>query len=205
MNLKIKKTLLAFSLSGLLLLPAARAYAYNGGTAASYADQYALNGNSQYPSFSDDCTNFVSQALNHGGEQMVNYNYLPSNDGAWYMYYSSYNWLWSNSWSVAGDQWQYLHNSGHASQWYTWSGKSYATNHSGLYAGDVLYYSWDAATTGGRIDHVAIQVQDNYDNRNNYTSVVDEHTTNRYHVNWTLYDFNQKATTTQIYAVHVNS
>lgn len=39
--------------------------------AANYAETYATNPNSAWPYFSGaDCTNFISQALNHGGIAM---------------------------------------------------------------------------------------------------------------------------------------
>jgi len=199
---RFKILILALGLLAAGAIPAVHAYAYNGVAAAQYADQYALNGNTAYYIFPGDCTSFASQALNQGGLPMVNRTYLPQDDRAWYIYFDV-RWHWSNSWSVAGDNWQYLLNSGHGGHWYTWGGM-YTTNHSGLYAGDVLYYSWDAPHTGGQINHMSIQAQDNFDEKNHWTSVVDEHTTNRFHVNWTLATFNQQANTTSIYAVHVS-
>jgi hypothetical protein len=43
---------------------------YNGGAAASYAKKWAKSVNPDFPRFSPDCTNFVSQALLAGGWKM---------------------------------------------------------------------------------------------------------------------------------------
>lgn len=43
------------------------AYSYSGSLAATYARKYALSYNSAYPSYSSDCTNFVSQCIKSGG------------------------------------------------------------------------------------------------------------------------------------------
>jgi hypothetical protein len=125
-------------------------------------------------------------------------------DNYWYMYsYPYQGWAWSDSWSVSGDLWQYLYNTGLGSRFYTWSGAAYTSNHSGVYTGDVLFYAWYAGNGDPSINHAAIQVNDDYDERGNWTSVVDEHTSNRYHVNWTLWTNNQNRNTTSIYAIHI--
>jgi len=197
--------MIAALLAGSLASFPARAWAYDRNAASQYADQYALVPNSNWYTFTgDDCTNFISQALQTGGETQVNQNYLPQNDNAWYMWQAP-NWVWSNSWSVSGDNWQFMSNTGRAHQMYSVSGATYTTAHSGAYAGDLLYYAWYYRSNppDASIWHMAIQVQDNFDEKNNWTSVVDSHSSFRYHANWTLFDFNRNATTTQIYIVHV--
>lgn len=160
---------------------ASDALAYSGDAAAQYADLYALSPNCGWPFYGNppdngncsvtgsqnggDCTNYVSQALNAGGMSQVTgvpvntYN----NDNYWYMYFappSEYppngSWLNTYSWTAAGDLWQFLYNSGRAAQYDTWSGAAYTANHSGVYTGDLLAYSF--YQVNGPIDHWAMQV-----------------------------------------------
>lgn len=197
--------LLALIAASLMASPV-KALAYNRSAAAQYADQWWNSNNPQFYSFSnDDCTNFVSQALGAGGEQLANLNYMPQDDRAWYMYFNL-SWIWSNSWSISGDNWQFMYGSGRAVQIGSYSGAAYTTNHSGAYAGDVLYYSWyyhRNPNPDTSINHAVMQVQDNYDEKGNWTSVVDSHSNSEYHKNWTLKTENPKASTTQIYVTTV--
>ena len=67
---------------------AARA-SYSGSAAASYARQYALSYNSNYPNYSlsgGDCTNFVSQCIYAGGIRMIGTTTSPGT------YESTSNW-----------------------------------------------------------------------------------------------------------------
>lgn len=48
----------------------ATSYSYSGSDAATYAKQYANDYNDAYPSYSADCTNYVSQCLYAGGITM---------------------------------------------------------------------------------------------------------------------------------------
>ncbi|MGH2442736.1 MAG: amidase domain-containing protein [Chloroflexota bacterium] len=180
-----------------------KALAYDGSRAALYADIYWNAYNTSFPSYADDCTNFVSQAMSYGGDQQENLNYLPQDDWAWYMYFDL-DWNHTNSWTVAGDNWQWLYNSGRAYLVASYSGAQYTSNHTGAYAGDEIYYAWyyHRNPPDAGIKHMSIQVNDGYDERGNWTSIVDSHTTNRYHVNWTLFSYNQYANTTQIYVTH---
>lgn len=50
---------------------------YVGENAANYARSYALSGNSEYPSYLKDCTNFVSQCIYAGGIKMKGNNSEP--------------------------------------------------------------------------------------------------------------------------------
>jgi hypothetical protein len=87
--------------------------AYNRTNAINYANLWWNGQNSSYPDFgSQDCTNFISQAMKAGG-----FSFSGSGDGCrdesteteWYVYSSSppiwclgsnRNWEWSTSWSV---------------------------------------------------------------------------------------------------------
>lgn len=59
---------------------------YSGTAAANYAKKYALNYNSNYPSYNSDCTNFVSQCLYAGGISMIGTTRSPGT------YDSTSNW-----------------------------------------------------------------------------------------------------------------
>lgn len=199
------RALLIVAVLTIIAAPEVAYASWSGGNAAAYADTFALNPNqagyTYPPPFSDDCTDFTSQAINQGGLPEVNFNYLPQNDNAWFAYYISRDnhWYWSNSWSVAGDQWQYLYNSGHGHHWFTQSGAFYMPGADGLSNGDLLYYAW----TTSAIDHVGIQVAYGADELGYPSSLQDQHTNNRYHVNYTLWYWNPKANTTTIYGIHV--
>lgn len=73
---------------------------------ANYALQWALDRNGNYPTFGNDCTNFVSQALKAGGwEDTTTPGTLgePTNPSNWYMRYFPPRIGWSNSWTVANE------------------------------------------------------------------------------------------------------
>ncbi|MGH3627418.1 MAG: amidase domain-containing protein [Sciscionella sp.] len=100
-----------------LSLSARPASAYSGSGAASYADTWATSfNNMNYPVFSADCTNFVSQAVSHGGYPFRNYN--GGGTDSWWIYatgpdpgspgsgLSVYN--YSPSWSLVVDYYDLL-------------------------------------------------------------------------------------------------
>jgi hypothetical protein len=193
---------IALSVAG-TCIGAGSAHAYNGGSAASYADQYALSYNSAWNSFPDDCTNFASQALYAGGEPMTANTGSVTDDHYWFDQYFTWpypGWVHTNSWSVAGDLWQFLYNTGRGSHWYTYGPAAMGWT-DGLYPGDLLFYNWDGT---GAINHAAVQTSYGYDENGNPSDRIDQHTNNRYHVNWTLFSYNQQWNTTLIYAIHIN-
>jgi hypothetical protein len=102
----IQGTVVLFLCLVVPLAIASPAFAYNGAAAAQYADQYATSPNSgSYPVFSDDCTNFVSQAVHAGGYSFVGGSSSTS-DYRWWLHTDFWTWYgysWSNSWSVAND------------------------------------------------------------------------------------------------------
>lgn len=209
------KKYIVTSLSATLLMSAIfpmTALAYNGNAAASYADQWWYNYNSNYPVFSEDCTNFVSQALHAGGFSFVGDDGNSNdNDYHWWINGPYYNppfyyptWIYTRSWSVADDLRTFLilDIPGGSLEWegpcdtQSTPGTSYDSN------GDVVFYDWNS---DGIWDHAAIRVARGYDvNYSNlYGDLVDEHTTNRYHVLWTLYPYNTRYATTTIDFFHV--
>ncbi|MDA8206225.1 MAG: amidase domain-containing protein [Thermaerobacter sp.] len=187
------------------------AYSYNGGAAATYADTYWSNYNSNYPSFIDDCTNFVSQSLYAGGlPQYVYYNLhtgvpeTTSNNAYWFMDSGNVNYAYS--WTVAADLYAHLTQYGYGTLYATHPGTDTVLM-TGMVKGDVLFYNWgEAGNPSGTagINHATIQTgygttSDSYTNAN----YVDSHTNNRYHVLWSLYTYNTHRASTTIYLVHI--
>lgn len=82
---------------------------YNGAAAAAYADEYAINPNPVYPTFDDDCTNFISQALIENGHLGIGEDDEPpsvslvDDDAMWGI---SEPWR-SLSFTVANDLWNF--------------------------------------------------------------------------------------------------
>ncbi|TSI05965.1 amidase domain-containing protein [Lysinibacillus sp. BW-2-10] len=127
---------------------------YNRQAAVQYARNWWKGRNPNYPSFQDDCTNFISQCLRAGGAPMSGY---PNRARGWWItdgwksgrgtggYYS--NETWSYSWTVSSSL-----------RWYLESAKSGLTakrvqSPSELNIGDVIFYDFQG---DGRIDHSTI-------------------------------------------------
>jgi hypothetical protein len=181
--------------------------AYNGASAAWYADVYARGYNSAYPEFSTDCTNFVSQAVHYGGFSMVGGSSSTS-DTQWWIHTLTYGWAWSHSWSVAVDYDSFLwqDSPGGIGQGTAPGTATYYYTPNSVVTGDALFYDWGQ---GEGISHVAIQVgigtDPNYPNGQTwYGNYIDEHTNNRYHAFWSLYPYNAAfRNTTTIYFMHI--
>ncbi|MGW4207157.1 amidase domain-containing protein [Lentzea sp. NPDC004789] len=79
-----------------------KAYAYDYQAMVDYARKWAHDRNPEYRPFSQDCTNFVSQALYAGGWQQTNspdwYHFRPTGSSTFYF---------SRSWTVAHDWYYY--------------------------------------------------------------------------------------------------
>lgn len=193
--------------------PQTFAYTYNGTAAANYADKYWSNYNPNYPSFSDDCTNFVSQSLYAGGlPQVVAYNAhtgVPE-----YTTYPSYWFLdnasiYATSWTVASTLYSHLTQYDDGTLYATHLGTDQAYT-DGMSKGDVLFFNWGEAgnpTGSAGINHAVIQT--GYGTTTTLTQTiqgdyVDSHTNNRYHTWWTLGKYNQHSATTTIYLVKIN-
>jgi hypothetical protein len=202
-----------FGLLAVLLavgLSSVSAYAYDGGAAANYADQYWQNYNGNYRTVDHDCTNFVSQALHAGGYSFVNAGQNSSDDHNWW-----YSWGWqpfhlgdsfSNSWVKVPDQYQFLYWNYPGGYFYgTRSGQADHAPPNGLSVGDVLYYDWN---NDGVLDHAAIQVAlQGYDPTNGwFGDLVDSHQNNHRHAIWTLepYHASSEAATTVTTLMHID-
>ncbi|MFZ5823859.1 MAG: amidase domain-containing protein [Bacillota bacterium] len=94
-------------------------WTYNRQAAVDYAYTWAQNGgrkrNPSFPDFAgNDCTNFVSQAVQAGGVPMAGTGGCgsESNNQEWYVKTSAWwcftnKWAWSTGWSVVQDFWFY--------------------------------------------------------------------------------------------------
>jgi hypothetical protein len=198
--------LVVLALVALAAATSPAAVAYNGATAATYADTYWQSYNPAWPSFAKrggDCTNFVSQALYAGGIAM-----RPSppyaGDAAWYMLQSKGR-RWSNSLS-------WINVQSHRSFLLSLPGVTQAASYYGVAPGqvvasnaaqgDVVLYDWE---DDGVYDHESIVVASggsNPDGAPNW-DLVDAHTNNRYHAYWTLAQYNASWATTQIVVLHI--
>lgn len=80
--------------------------------ARAYAGKYYSSYNYGYPSYSNDCTNFVSQILQAGGKRQVRSTStakLVSDTKYWYVKsLPAYNWGRSSSWTVVTDLYSHL-------------------------------------------------------------------------------------------------
>lgn len=207
----MKRTRIAIAALALAasLASAGPALAYNGTSAAAYADQWWNGSNPAYPSFSDDCTDFVSQALRAGGDAYVGQQYANTNDDTkWYVAEQvfaggSIRWYWSNSWSVSGDLYHFLLNTGRGRLVSIFYPPLTETSGSdGGLPGDVVFYDWGQ---GLGISHASIQVAYGTDPIYHGTgSLVDQHTSPRYHEIWSLDPTNAYVQTTYAYVVHHN-
>jgi hypothetical protein len=185
----------------MILIPAASAYASNNTTgAASYAESWARSRNSEFPSFSSDCTNFTSQALNWGGGKAELYG--SSEDTKWYCDKTWYGtFVYSNSWSVAS----YFYNLWMA-QGATYLGSWYAPSSNSnpvLGKGVLLSYDWDS---NGSKDHSGIVTNFGTDTTtpSYYGDLQCQHTSDRYRAIWHLRPYNTYRTTTTITAIRPN-
>jgi hypothetical protein len=187
------------------------AFAYNRYAAVSYADQWALGRNRYYPSFGSDCTNFASQALGAGGYGQVFGDGYTTNDNNWFFRKTSRGTEWSNSWSVAPDQYNFqewhapggslqkIVNSSDSTYWYHYDNIN-------MLGGDELFYDWGK---GEGISHVAFQVWAGYSQYTStsnswYGDLSDQHVTDRYHVSWSHLEVNGDWPTTTIYEMHID-
>jgi hypothetical protein len=197
--------LVVLALAALSAATSSAAVAYNGATAATYADTYWQSYSPDWPSFAKkggDCTNFVSQALYAGGIAM-----RPSppytGDAAWYMLQSKgRRWSTSLSWINVQSQRAFLQSLGatEVASYYGVAPGSLVPSNAAQ--GDVVLYDWD---DDGVYDHESIVVASDGSNPDATPNwdLVDAHTNNRYHAYWTLAQYNASWATTQIVVLHI--
>ncbi|WP_328653309.1 amidase domain-containing protein [Micromonospora sp. NBC_00330] len=109
------------------------ALAYNYTAMVNYARSWAQGRNPAYPSYSDDCTSFISQSMKAGGWATVGSYPLSSRS-------SNSNW-WNGSYSSTSS-----YTWGGAENWYWFARNSGRARSIGVYqmlGGDVLQYDFD--------------------------------------------------------------
>jgi hypothetical protein len=167
---------------------------YNSEGAVSYANAWALDRNPNYPSFSADCTNFVSQAMHEGGT-------LPfDKQNGWYCEKVLWWWDWGTAWSVANDLYKYLTNSQRGTILGKWSPNQQNDVNYNISRGDILFYDWNK---DGIYDHAAIVVDYGRDayRPNIIGDLQNQHTSDYYHAIWHLKPYNTRASSTVITAI----
>lgn len=155
--------------------------------AVGYAEYYAIIPNLlAYGFFPADCTNFVSQILHEGGEfPMESGNADPTHN--WYFSYLGY----SNTWTVVEDFYKYT----------DYKGITYVDSplSSPIYIGQYKTYDFPPLLNAGLIEyyfpwgdlHNAFIVGRGTDSQDQSLfdgpqPLVNYHTENKWHINWTL-------------------
>lgn len=168
--------------------------AWSPSDAASYADRYAASPDDAYPQFTDDCTNFVSQAIRYGGhpQKGTPSGSVLADDSQWWMQGTGGG--RTHSWSVAHDLETFFSvydthaDGGHAQ--YSGDGSSLKNPPSPVAKGDAVFYLWDNRT-GSQVNHAAILVGTGTDPDSGLSgSLVDEHSSYRDHAIWNLKPYN---------------
>lgn len=175
---------------------------YNGWSAAHYADGYWLNYSPDWPSYNEDCTNFVSQALYVGGLPMTHYGSYINQPFNWWAETNAHGGRAIQTWTVSDDLFWYLHNASNGAaiwvgHWYgeqgaPW-GQPWVPSSDSL--GDPIFYDW---TSDGYYDHATLYVGDA-----TTASVIDQHTPDRYHSYWSGWNYNQYRYTTTYGFIHM--
>lgn len=161
--------------------PTIQAVTYNRTAVRDYIDTYWDNYNPDYTSYSNDCTNFASQAIHAGGVPM----YIQSNGSdenpSWYYNVNASGWLRSLSWINVDELFDLMRN-------YSTIDAS-ASNVSSVAIGDIVQY--DKGSDGNK-DHTAIVSRTEtpaWDPTQRFV-YVSYHTTDRHNVSWDFYPSN---------------
>ena len=178
---------------------------YNRQGAVNYANTWALSANPNYPRFSDDCTDFLSQAVNAGGGYPQVGGSSQTDDTQWWIHNGTFGFSWSHSWSVALDNLTFFQNQ--------WPGGSMGSLPPGgtynpylpgaMTIGDTIYYDWGV---GQGISHSTIVVSPYGEDSGSpgyYGALVDEHTNDRSNVVYNLGPYNVYWQTTTLYFEHI--
>jgi hypothetical protein len=186
---------------------------YNGSNAADYADYWAMSSNIAYYGFSDDCTNFVSQAMVAGGMPAVRglwtngltfYNDLIATYDSDPTYQSEDQREESISATVASYLEAYLDTSGAGSfvgsYSYAADGSAPSYMPASIVKGDVLFYDWGQ---GLGVSHASMMVGSGTDSDGYVGDWVDTHTNDHRDEFWTLKESNSYWEDTTVYYYHV--
>jgi hypothetical protein len=207
------RKLFAFLVVGLwLLVTAPLASAYSGANAAAYANAWTDNDpntntrNPAWPSFSDDCTNFVSQALFAGGYDMQNLGADKTKYVNWWAQKTNGNWTNTFSWSSSNNLLNFLYVDAPGGSPIAYKGPSQgmsSNKQSGGATGDVIFYDWGHWEGNS---HNAIQVGYGIDPNSQWEgSLVDQHTTDRLKAFWSLRPYNAERATTYFTIVKIST
>jgi hypothetical protein len=193
----------------------APANAYDRNKAVAYANTWWDGRNPNYPhAFSDDCTNFISQALNHGGIAMrwpsFGWTGHLDSDVYWVGIYTGAGNEYTTSWSVAKTSHTFLKwNLGNTSEVTidTRPNNPPNTVPNPVTDGDIVYYNWGDlhSGSGDGIDHASIVVGNGTDPQSGASgTLINEHTSDRRHAIWDLWPYNAAyRTTTSCHLIHV--
>lgn len=189
-----------------LLASGGPASALDRGNAADYADTWYDAKNGVYPGFSDDCTNFISQALHAGGIKFrtADFSWSGPYDNPAYWYANGTLDEWTQTWAVAKKSANWVNGLANGRETVVPANQEGAQPPSGYRKrGNVVYYDWDG---DGVINHASIvTVADGTDPSSGRTgTLIDQHTTNRKHAIWNLVPYNSQAQTTVYYVVYVD-
>lgn len=206
---------LAVAIPSKLIATVSPAAAYNGQTAANYANVYALSTNSHYPNYgTTDCTNFVSQALDAGGQppRTATGSVTPTSLKNWWDFSTTQAVTWFEIGSqstktsrVAVDlKWFMAAESGWGSvaATYSYASDGPAPPYDSIGTGDILFYNWGGGTG---ISHAAIQVGSGTTPDNYTGSWVDQHSPGRKQIFWTQRPYNLTWATTTVVEMHVTA
>jgi hypothetical protein len=215
--LKVSAFLGSMFLVTVALSSQAGAVNYNNAAAVNYAQTYAITDNPVYPAFSDDCTDFVSQALRAGGVPLVFDDLAYNEPNIWFVLnttdsqYITFNIAdgreSSTTATVAPQLRTYLDTYGYGIPDGSFS---YSSGHAApsepspyIVPGDVFFYNWTGTAASG-ISHSSFDaIESGTDSYGYIGSLADEHTTNRSDVFWTLKPVNSNWQTTTIWYSHV--
>ncbi len=147
---------------GIAFLPENPVFAsHNRSLSVNYANYWIYGRNCNYPcNFSQDCTNYVSQALYEGGMPFDTDSFTH-----WRVYGDLFgNWSWTVTWSVADEFVRWLRYDspirGQLIQAYDWNSSTSlptpSNYNSQFYLADVVALDFDS---DGIIDHLGIVAQ----------------------------------------------
>ena len=139
---------------------------YNREKAVAYSNTWWNQRNPKYPSFANDCTNFISQCLFEGGFTQKFSQYRHE---GWWLIPNHSN--WSFSWSVA-----------HSLRWYLILSKRGIETNSvdDLSVGDIIFYDFNG---DGKFQHSTIIVE-----KDGETVLVNAHTSDSFRRDYTYTD-----------------
>lgn len=195
-----------------LLATAPLASAYSGAAAANYANSWTDNDpntntrNPAWPSFGNDCANFVSQALLAGGYDMQNVGANKNAYVNWWATKSGSTWTTTLSWLSVSNLVNFLYKDIPGGSPIAYKGPAQAqqsNKQSGAATGDVIIYDWGV---GEGNSHASIQVGYGIDPNSQWEgSLISMHTTDRKQAIWTLRPYNAFRDTTYFTLIKIST